>query len=105
MTDWKWYSNGLKEEDAEKLEKRIGIIDVATYGLNDHDQLELYVGITYENGRNAGHGLQDSNDIKSLFHGTSTNEVKELEGKVIEGYVENGFLRSISVNESLIHKV
>ena len=45
--DDKWYSNGLKAEEAAKLEKKYAKIEDPTYGLTDRCYLALQFSLRY----------------------------------------------------------
>lgn len=102
----KWYSNGLLEKDAERIGATFGKIKQPVYGITDRNQLALQFGLNLANGTGTNWQLSDSKDIKELLKRTKAYEVSELEGKVVEAYVEggpvSGILRGISVNEMLI---
>lgn len=103
----KWYSNGLTEKEAKKLEKRIAKIKKPEFGLDDRDQVGLFFGLSYENGLHTSWGLYSMEDIRKLLIETKSSSVSDLRGKVVEAYVKldeglNNQLYGISVNKHLI---
>jgi hypothetical protein len=101
-TDKKWYSDGLKDEEAKKLEKRYAKIENPVYGLTDRDFLALQFSLSYEDRGCTNWALIDQKDIKELFTRTGTSETSQLEGKVIEAFIQGQTLRGISVNPNLV---
>jgi len=102
QTDDKWYSNGLKAEEAARLEKKYAKIEDPTYGLTDRCYLALQFSLRYEDGGGTNWNLADAKDIKELFTRTKTSETSRLEGKVIETFSDGTTLRGLSVNECLV---
>ena len=102
QTDKKWYSNGLKDEEAKKLEKKYAKIENPTFGLTDRDYLALQFELQYEDCGTTSWCVSDQKDIKELFFRTKTSETSQLEGKVVETFCEGNLLRGLSINENLI---
>jgi len=102
QTDKKWYSNGLKAEEALKLEKKYAKIEGPVYGLKDGDFVALQFSLRFEHSRECDYHLAETEDIEQLFFRTKTTKVAQLEGKVIEAFLEGKLLRGISVNPNFV---
>ncbi len=102
QTDNKWYSNGLKDEEAKSLKKKYAKIENPTFGLTDRDYLALQFGLQYEDYGATFWSIADQKDIKELFARTKTYETSQLEGKVVEAFCDGNILRGLSINENLI---
>ncbi len=95
-----WYSNGLKAEEVKRLEKRYAKIKNPTFGLTDRDYLALKFELLYESGTETFWSLTTFEDIKELLWRTNISNISELEGKVIEAFVDGNLLRGLSVNKN-----
>lgn len=102
QTDKKWYSHGLKDEEAKKLKKSYAKIENPTFGLADENYLALKLGLQYEDYGGVSCRITAQKDIKELFVRTKTNEISQLEGKVVEAFCDGNMFRGLSVNERLI---
>ena len=99
----KWHSNGLKEKEAKKLNKKYARIASPIYGfLKDLESLGLEFILKDEEGQSTPTYLGKHEDIKQLLIETTSRNVSQLEGKIVEVYFQNTMLKGISVNENLI---
>jgi hypothetical protein len=100
----RWYSNGLTEEEAIRLEKVYAKIGNPIYGFDqDNMDLTLTFSLKLENGNGAMYSFTDPQDIKAILIETRAyQDVSRLNGKLVEVFKEGKLIRCLSVNENLI---
>lgn len=100
----KWYSNGLTEEEAGKLEKVYAKIGDTLYGFDlDFSDLTLRFSLKLENGNESMYHITDHKDIKALLIETGAyGDISNLDGKIIEVFKEGRTIRGLGVNKNLI---
>jgi hypothetical protein len=98
----KWYSEGLTEKDVKSLEKRYAKIKRAEYGINERIGLSLTITLDLETGHSSFIITNDQKDIYNLLKETRAINVNNLEGKIIETFLDRNLIKTISVNENLI---
>lgn len=100
----KWYSNELKEDEVADFERSYALITNADLGIHEKAGLSMTVGFTRETGSMSACFLHSQEDMTRLFEETRTSKIKQLEGKVIEVYVDlkTNQTRAISINPHLV---
>lgn len=98
----KWYSKGFTEKDVKSLEKKYAKITKAKYGINERVGLSLTISLNLEDGGTSFIITNDHKDIYSILEETEAMEVRNLEGKIIETFLDRNSIETISVNKNLI---
>lgn len=98
----KWYSNKLTPEEIKKCDLHYAKIQNPTFGIGDHNPLELRLSLLLDDGDETMFGISNMNDIYSLLKETKVSEIKYLNGKVIEVFEDSRLIRGLSINKNLI---
>jgi hypothetical protein len=100
----KWYSNGVTETEAIKLEKVYAKIMESEYGIDadENDALCLKFSLRLENGKETTWRLFEHKDIQALLKKTNSRAVPQLNGKIVEVFNDDGLVKCLGVNENLI---
>lgn len=98
----RWHSNKLTLEEIKKCNLHYGKIQNPTFGIGDHNPLELRFSLVLDDGDETMFGISDMEDIYSLLKETKVSEIKYLDGKVIEVFEDSRLIRGLSVNKNLI---